>query len=161
MLSFQKFVYVLLLMISIFNLWQSDRMPGAISDFSYLLRLVQVCNQFWRKFQELRGRYKFLYWGEMFCRYFLGPFDLRCYLTLIFLNLHLCLNELLRYYLEKGGALKSHTITVWRPIYVLTCSSVSFMNLVSYVWCTDVPFVVTQFEDFQVHSWVCAILDFL
>ena len=91
-----------------------------------------------------------LYWYEMFYKYLLGLFDLRCYLTLTFLNLYLCLNELLRYYPEKSRVLKSQTIPMWRPINDLSCSSVSFMNLVSCVWCTDVPFGITQFKGIQV-----------
>lgn len=65
-------------------------------------------------------------------------------------DLYLCLNKLHRYYPEKGGVLNSHTISVWRPIHDLSCRSVSFMNLVFCVWCTDVPFGITQFEDIQV-----------
>jgi hypothetical protein len=73
-----EYVIFLLFLKSSLSLWLSDRMPGNVSIFLYLLRLICVWlfGQFWRRFHEvLRRRYFSLFWGEMFCRQLLNPFD--------------------------------------------------------------------------------------
>jgi hypothetical protein len=82
------FTVFLLLRFS-FNACWSHRMHGIISIFLDLLRVL-LCLKIWpilEKFHGLlRRRYALQKLDEIFCRYWLGPFDLWFDLDLEFLN---------------------------------------------------------------------------
>jgi hypothetical protein len=82
------FFNAVFVLISSFNALWSDKMPGIISIFLYLLRLALCpgCDQFTRRFHEmLRRMYIVQQLGEIFYRHQLGPFGLWCDLVLEFL----------------------------------------------------------------------------
>lgn len=87
--EFVRFLMFLLLFISSFNPWCSDRMQSVVSIFFSLWALLwaPICGQFWRKFHELQKRsYSFVFrWKVQ--RYLLDPFCLLHYLVPAFLYL--------------------------------------------------------------------------
>jgi hypothetical protein len=91
-----------------------------------------VCGQFWRKFWEVpRRRYICLCFGEMFCKYLLGPFGFSGPLAPAFYSLFsFCIASLS---VGESGILTSATVSVWGSIWELSCSSVSFTNLCALV----------------------------
>jgi hypothetical protein len=63
---------------------------------------------------------------EIFCRHWLGPFDLWCDLDLRLLYWFFCLHDLS---IGDGGVLKFPTTTVWEFIYVFRSFRVCLMKL--------------------------------
>lgn len=73
LLYFYEFVSILLL-ISRFNTWCSDRIQSVVSFFyiCWDLLCVKGCYKFWRRFHEmLRRKYIISCLSEMFCKYLL------------------------------------------------------------------------------------------
>lgn len=90
--SFRMFVSFLLflwLLLSSFNLWQSDQMQ-VLFPFPFICRdllYIRKCGQFWKMVLKPLTRKHILRLGEIFCKYLLTPFGLLYWLAPGFLCL--------------------------------------------------------------------------
>lgn len=120
------FLLLMFLLISSFIPLWSDRMPGFISVFLYLSRLV-LCRNMWFILEKVPWllRRVCILWSldEVFCRCHLDPFDLWCHLTPEFPYFFFCQDDLP---FVKSRVLKSLTLTV--------VGSVVLDTVVSLLW---------------------------